>query len=74
MSEATKNVRRSRGDAPYNLLWLDYLPSMGANVYFIRPVKGGRGMAMLTEEKQPEKPKADFYISNIVCLTTYWTC
>ena len=74
MSEATKNVRRSRGDAPYNLEWFDYFPAMGGNVYFVRPVKSGRGIATLTKEMQPEKPGVDFSISNSVCRSTYWRC
>ena len=70
VSEATMNVRRGRGKAPYNLVWGGDIYPIGVNTFFVRPTKSGHGTSVLTHEYVP-KPGADFSIDNGVSTCIY---
>lgn len=68
MPEPTKAVRGKRGQAPNLLIWGGSLWPMGADMFFVRPAKKGRGTSVFTKEYVP-KPGADFSIDNGVSIT-----
>ena len=54
VSNATKDARRDRGNAPYTILFTAYLPPLGFATYFIRPTTSDHKGQVRTFLKEPE--------------------
>jgi lysosomal alpha-mannosidase len=70
VSEATRNVRRDRGKAPYVLVWGGMLRGLGSDLFLVRPAKSGRGTTVLTKEYTPRRGE-DFFIENGMVNLTF---
>ena len=70
MSEATKSVRRDRGQAPYNIVWQGALSAVGADMYFVHPAKSGHSTTTPSNKYIPKRGEV-FSIENEVRMWVY---